>query len=283
VTGQRADGYHLLDSIVAFARLTGRADGLAGDSLSIRFGDVEGSGPRLTVDGPFAAAVPCGEGNSVLAAAQAVGGIAAIHLTKVLPVAAGIGGGSADAAAVLSAAADHRGIPRETLADLALPLGADVPVCLAGHPARMRGIGEMLTPLALPSIPCLLVNPGVSVSTPAVFAALAAKSNPPLSASPPPAEPGALLAYLEAARNDLEPPAVRLEPAIGAALARLAGTDGCALARMSGSGGTVFGLYADDGARDAAAAALGAHVARLGLPWWIAPAVLDASPGAQPS
>ncbi len=278
ITGQRGDGYHRLDSIVAFARLTG-ANGLAGDRLAISFAEVAAA-PRLTVDGPFAAHVPDGPQNSAAAAAVACGGIGAIHLTKALPVAAGIGGGSADAAAVLSAVAARRGIPVATLMGLALSLGADVPVCLLGEPARMSGIGEEIAPLTLPPLPCVLLNPGVPVSTPAVFAALQEKNNPPLPDAPPPETPDALIAFLESQRNDLEAPAIGLVPEIGAALAAVRDTNGCRLARMSGSGGTVFGLYGSLEARDAAAAALAARAASEHSGWWIAPALIEGSTGA---
>ncbi|WMS43619.1 4-(cytidine 5'-diphospho)-2-C-methyl-D-erythritol kinase [Acuticoccus sp. MNP-M23] len=284
VIGQRGDGYHLLDSLVAFASLGAAAGSdaappLTGDRLTITFGTADGP-PRLTVDGPFAGAVPAGSGNSVLAAAAVAAGISAIHLTKALPVAAGIGGGSADAAAVLQAVANHRGIPRDRLNGVALSLGADVPVCLRGEPARMQGIGETLTPLALPSLPCVLVNPGISVSTPDVFRALTSKANPALPAGAPPAGAEALAAFLARQRNDLEAPAIALAPEIGAALDVLRRQAGCTLARMSGSGGTIFGLFADDDARTEAVAALRAHAAKHVLPWWIEPARLEGSDGA---
>lgn len=274
VVGQRADGYHLLDSIVAFAAL----DGAGGDILTIDFADDAETAvaPNISVDGPFAHEVPSGPGNSALAAAEAIGGIHALHLQKNLPVAAGIGGGSADAAAVLAAAAARTARPAATLARLALSLGADVPVCLAGTPARMGGIGEELAPIALPRTPCVLLNPRVPVATPAVFRALACKDNPPLADWPSPATPHALADALRDARNDLGPPAETVAPVIGAALAALAATPGCLLARMSGSGATIFGLFADGAEAAAAAAALRSrHPA-----WWIAAAHLDPSPTA---
>ncbi|GAB5373622.1 MAG: 4-(cytidine 5'-diphospho)-2-C-methyl-D-erythritol kinase [Acuticoccus sp.] len=272
VVGQRADGYHLLDSIVAFAALRGTG----GDVLTIDFAADAAGEPAFAVSGPFAHDVPHGPGNSALAAAEAVGGIRALTLEKNLPVAAGIGGGSADAAAVLRAAAYQTGHPLAALGALALSLGADVPVCLAGTPARMGGIGEALSPIGLPETPCVLVNPRAAVATPAVFRALAKKDNPPLAAGwPAPRSPAALAAALAEARNDLGPPAARVAPVIDKVVAALAGEAGCLLARMSGSGATVFGLFADAAASERAAAAL--RVRHPG--WWITPAVLEGAAG----
>ena len=247
VIGQREDGYHLIDSIVAFAAL-----GDGGDVLTVEFDRAADGPPAFAVSGPFAAEVPDGPGNSALAAAEAVGGIRSLALVKNLPVAAGIGGGSADAAAVLAAAADARGTPREAYRDLALSLGADVPACLFGQPARMGGIGEALEAIALPAVPCILVNPRVAVPTPQVFRALTEKTNPPLAAWPHPRTADELVAFLREGRNDLGPPAERTAPVIADALAALAATPGCALSRMSGSGATCFALYDDIAARDEA-------------------------------
>jgi len=266
VTGRRDDGYHLLDSIVAFADL----EGVGGDRLTIRFAAGETGPPRLAVSGPFAGLVPQDATNSAVAAAVSVGGIAAIALEKNLPVAAGVGGGSADAAAVLRAAAAHRGLPAEDVAALALSLGADVPVCLLGRPARMRGIGEALTPLSVPGAPCVLANPGVEMSTPAVFKALTQRDNPPLPAWTEPRDAAALAAWLAQTRNDLAAPAETIAPGIAEAVAALVALPGCLLSRMSGSGATVFGLFADTAARDAAAAALAARRPQ----WWVRSATI---------
>jgi 4-diphosphocytidyl-2-C-methyl-D-erythritol kinase len=260
VTGRRADGYHLLDSVVVFAGV--------GDDLAFAPADRT----ALTVDGPRAAGVPADATNLVLRAAAALDGPpVAIRLTKRLPAAAGIGGGSSDAAAALRGlmAMGHR--PRGDIAALALALGADVPVCLAARPARMGGVGEILSPLPpLPPAWLVLVNPGVPVPTGACFAALAGRYGPPMPDLPPQGWPdaAALARWLSARRNDLEPAARALAPAVGQALAALAETPGCLLARMSGSGATCFGLFADAPAADAAAAGLTA--AQGG--WWVAAA-----------
>lgn len=261
VTGLRADGYHLLDSLVVFADV--------GDGLTVE----PGAGLALRVDGPRAAGVPEGPDNLVLRAARLLSPDrgARIVLTKRLPAASGIGGGSSDAAAALRALA--------RLWDMALPdaaavltLGADLPVCLDPRPRRMRGIGERLDDLpGLPDCRLVLVNPGVPVATPAIFRALDRRDNPPLPALPArwPDAP-ALAEYLRACRNDLEPAARALEPRVGEVLAALAVQPGCLLARMSGSGATCFGLFAAAAGSAAAAAA----IARAQPGWWVADAGL---------
>ena len=204
VTGRRADGYHLLDSLVAFAG--------AGDQVVLEPGPLS-----LRIDGPFAGDLSGGD-NLCLSAARLAGGDAAIRLTKNLPVASGIGGGSADAAAVL------RGLARlgHPVPDRPETLGADVPVCIASRPARMQGIGEILTPLpALPAIPLVLVNPGVGVPTPEVFAALAQRDNPGLPDIPAFAGLRDLASWLALARNDLQQPALVIAPVIGQVLQAL--------------------------------------------------------------
>ena len=255
VTGQRADGYHLLDSLVVFADV--------GDRVSLR----PDAALSLKITGPQAAALPVSDDNLVLRAARLMGGAAAITLDKVLPVASGIGGGSADAAACLRALAQlGRALPTEAEV---LRLGADVPVCLRGVPLRMQGVGEVLT--ALPPLPeawLVLVNPGVGVATPAVFRGLARKDNPPMPELPPMAAAPALAAFLHQMRNDLEPAAQAVAPVIGAVKAALAAQPGCLLARMSGSGATCFGLFGSAGAAEAAARAV--QSAEPG--WWVAPA-----------
>lgn len=256
VTGQRADGYHLLDSLVCFADVGDHVSVAAADRLT------------LTIAGPQSAALPVADDNLVLRAARLIGPGrgAAITLEKVLPVSSGIGGGSADAAAALRALARHWQVP---LPQDTLCLGADVPVCLAGRASRMCGIGEGLTPVALPKGWLLLVNPGVSVSTPAVFRALDQRQNPPM----PPVLPtfhdvASLARFLRAMRNDMEPAATALEGRIGAARAAINDLPGCLLARMSGSGATCFGLFAENPAPHATAL-------RLAHPdWWIAAAAL---------
>ncbi|WP_411956759.1 4-(cytidine 5'-diphospho)-2-C-methyl-D-erythritol kinase [Paracoccus homiensis] len=245
VTGRRDDGYHLLDSLICFAD--------HGDRIALSPG-----GPSLMIDGPFSAGLDAGGDNLCLRAAALTGADAAIRLTKNLPVASGIGGGSADAAAVL------RGLARlgHPLPDDTHRLGADVPVCLRSAPARMSGIGEVVVPLpALPTLDLVLVNPGVAVSTPQVFAALDRRDNPPLPPIPDFADATALIAWLRQTRNDLQAPACRIAPVIGQVLQAL-NHHGAGLARMSGSGATCFGIF--DGA--AAALAAASDLARRG--WW---------------
>ncbi|TJZ92686.1 4-(cytidine 5'-diphospho)-2-C-methyl-D-erythritol kinase [Paracoccus gahaiensis] len=246
VTGRRADGYHLLDSLVCFAAI--------GDRVTLTPGPL-----TLTIDGPFAAGLAeVDADNLCLRAARLVGGQAALHLHKALPVASGIGGGSADAAAVL------RGLARmgHPLPERSERLGADVPVCLMGLPARMQGIGEVLTPLpALPPLHLVLVNPGVAVPTPAIFARLDRRDGPPLPPLPAFPDAPALIGWLRTVRNDLQPPAIALAPVIADVLQALEAS-GAQLARMSGSGATCFGLFPDASRAAAAAAAL----ARSG--WW---------------
>ncbi|MGG7567655.1 4-(cytidine 5'-diphospho)-2-C-methyl-D-erythritol kinase [Rhodovulum sp. DZ06] len=267
VTGLRGDGYHLLDSLVAFPALGDRIEAEPARGLS------------LTIDGPFASGLSAAGDNLVLRAAEALRALApgapgaALRLTKSLPVASGIGGGSADAAAALRAL-DRLwgfGLPAARLEALGLSLGADVPVCIASAPRRMAGIGEVLSPVPpLPEAWIALVNPLVETPTPAVFKALAQKDNPPVPAPPDGgwADAAALAGWLaERTRNDLFAPAAAQVGAVEEARAALAARPGCLLARMSGSGATVFGLFADrDAALDAAAA----------LPdrWWRAAAPL---------
>ena len=254
VVGRRADGYHLLDSLVAFAD----------------FGDVVTVEPApslsLSITGPMAAGLSAGPDNLVLKAAQMLGSPlgAAITLEKRLPIASGIGGGSADAAATMQALGAIWGCALPDAGQV-LALGADVPVCLAGQSCRMAGIGDQISPLALPPAHLVLVNPGVGLSTAAVFGALLRRDNPPLPPAAPMPDAVALAAYLCHCRNDLEAPALSLVPQIGAVLAALQGQKGCLLARMSGSGATCFGLFASASAAVAAATALRAQSAA----WWV--------------
>ena len=258
VTAQRGDGYHLLDSLVVFADVGDRITVAAADAVS------------LTVTGPMAAGLTPGDDNLVLRAARSFGVApgAAISLEKNLPVASGIGGGSSDAAATLRALARlwQRPLPD---AAAVLALGADVPVCLAGRPARMTGIGAGLVPVVLPAAWLVLVNPGVALPTAAVFAGLERHGHPAMPRDLPPFQGVAdLAAFLRLARNDLEAPAIRLAPAIAQCKASLASMSGCLLARMSGSGATCFGLFADSLTAHAAARAL--QAAQPG--WWLAAA-----------
>ena len=254
VVGRRADGYHLLDSLVAFAD----------------FGDVVTVEPApslsLSITGPMAAGLSAGSDNLVLKAAQMLGSPlgAAITLEKRLPIASGIGGGSADAAATMQALGAIWGCALPDAGQV-LALGADVPVCLAGQSCRMAGIGDQISPIALPPAHLVLVNPGVGLSTAAVFGALLCRDNPPLPPAAPMPDAVALAAYLGHCRNDLEAPALSLVPQIGAVLAALQGQKGCLLARMSGSGATCFGLFASASAAEAAATALRAQSGA----WWV--------------
>ena len=270
VTGRRPDGYHELDSLVVFAGL--------GDTLEI----APAAGLSLSAEGPFAAALGGRESNLVLRAARAlrerfqVGEGAVLRLTKRLPVSAGLGGGSADAAAALRGLDTFWGLraPEGVLQGLAAGLGADVPVCLSGRPSILGGIGERVAPApALPPFWLVLVNPGVPLSTPDVFKARSGAFSRPLSLVPAPDTAQGLALWLAEGRNDLEAPALSLAPAIGQALAALRATPACLLARMSGSGATCFGLYGSEAAAAAAAEALAE-----GYPdWWVkaAPAVRD--------
>ncbi len=258
VLGRRDDGYHLLDSLVVFAATGDMVHAAPAETLALRLA------------GPFAAALAGEPDNLALraartfAAARGVAPRALLTLDKHLPVASGIGGGSADAAAALRALAR---LWRVAAADraLALTLGADVPVCLAGRPARMGGIGEALSPLpALPGCGLVLVNPGVAVATNSVFRARGGAFSAPLDPSAAGwADAAALAADLARWRNDLEAPAVALAPAVGTALTALRERPEVLLARMSGSGATCFGLCASPAAAQTAAA----RMARPG--WWV--------------
>ena len=272
VVGRRADGFHELDSLVVFA-------GVGDDLTAAPADDI-----TLTVDGPYAAALDAagdGSDNLVMRAARAlqsrVGRAAGadLRLTKSLPVAAGIGGGSADAAAALHALVELWGlnVPEAELTAIAVDLGADVPACLAGRPSFVGGIGERidLAP-ALPPAWLVLVNPGVPLPTAAVFAAREGPFSHPLRWHDPIADPAMLARRLGDCRNDLEPAARRLAPEIGDVLARVSGTEGCLLARMSGSGATCFGLYAEQDDATRAAEALRREQPK----WWVQAApILD--------
>ncbi|MGO4523714.1 4-(cytidine 5'-diphospho)-2-C-methyl-D-erythritol kinase [Microvirga sp. 2MCAF35] len=263
VLGRRADGYHELESLVAFAG--------TGDDLRLE----SGTGLALQVSGPTAPLAGGDADNLVLKAARLLADrveglqLGTFHLTKRLPVAAGIGGGSSDAAAALRLLARLNGLPlsHPALREAARLTGADVPVCLEPRARMMRGVGEDLgEPLNLPRLFAVLVNPRVPVETPAVFKALGLRPGQRLTeARHPGIERSSLLDALKAARNDLEPPALQLQPLIGEALALLRETSGCRLARMSGSGATVFGLY--DDCETAAEAAKTIKHARQD--WWV--------------
>jgi 4-diphosphocytidyl-2-C-methyl-D-erythritol kinase len=250
VVGRRVDGYHDLESVVAFADCADRLTLTPGPELS------------LQTTGPLGSA--CGEtsDNLVLKAARLLGeaipGLKAgtFVLEKILPVAAGIGGGSADAAAALRLLArlNNLSFDDERLREVALTTGADVPVCLSSRACDMTGVGDNLRPLSPPKMPCVLVNPCVPVATKDVFAALGLRhgellvgvTDVMMQASPWPEEGGSLEEWVEAlaaGTNDLEAPATKIQPLIGEVISSLNATNGAWLTRMSGSGATCFALY----------------------------------------
>jgi 4-diphosphocytidyl-2-C-methyl-D-erythritol kinase len=261
VTGKRDDGFHLLDSLIVFAE--------AGDRLSIEPAD----SLSLAIDGPFADGLAAEADNLVLRAARAVAaeiGIvprARIQLTKNLPIASGIGGGSADAAAALAGLCQlwNADIATDRLHRIALSLGADVPVCVDGAPSFIGGIGEEIVPAGrLPAAWLLLVNPKVPTPTPQVFKARRGDFSSPARWTAAPATAADLATYLAAQRNDLTEAATSVAPVVGDVLAAIADTEDCLLARLSGSGATCFGLYATAGAATAA----GVAISRRQPHWW---------------
>ena len=264
VIGRRADGYHLLDSLVAFADIADVVTASGAPRLELR------------VEGPFAPALAgAGEDNLVRRAAAALAeraGIplrAALVLEKNLPVASGIGGGSSDAAATLHALAElwSLDLREPRFAGLAESLGADVPVCLLGRTAWLGGIGEQVSPApSLPDCSVLLANPGIAVPTPAVFKARTGAFSEPARFELPLGDVRDLAAWLAARRNDLTDAAISLAPEIAEVLRALSALPGALLARMSGSGATCFALFAEPSAARAAAARLAAE--RTG--WWVA-------------
>jgi len=267
VTGKRADGYHFLQSLVCFPAV--------GDRLEI----APAEGLSLVQEGPFAAALGTSEDNLVLRAAAELrrqAGVAegaALRLIKNLPVAAGVGGGSADAAAVLKGLLRLWDVDPAAvdLPALALSLGADVPVCLAGRPTLVGGIGEDLTPLGpLPPLGILLVNPRQALATAAVFKAHWEDFSEPEEWQPWPLDGESFILRLAASANDLEAAACRVLPIVDEVLDRLRALADCRLARMSGSGATCFGLFATPAQAEAAAAGLAAAMPQ----WWVAAAPL---------
>jgi 4-diphosphocytidyl-2-C-methyl-D-erythritol kinase len=277
VVGRRVDGYHELESVVAFADCA--------DRLSL----APGAALDLTMSGPLAQA--CGEtsDNLVLKAAHLLGErvpglkIGSFTLDKVLPVAAGIGGGSADAAAALRLLAQLNGLALDDkrLLDVALETGADVPVCLTSRACDMTGVGESLLPLSLPIMPCVLVNPRVPVATRDVFAALGLRHGELLvgaadviQATAWPEKGASVEDWVEvlaASSNDLEAAATRIQPVIGEVIAALSAANGAWLARMSGSGATCFAIF-----ENTAEAQRAARKIQLDHPqWWVHAGVLS--------
>lgn len=243
VVGRRSDGYHLLDTLMVFTEL--------GDRVAVEPAD------KLTLesDGPFVDRLPENpEDNLVMRAARALADAAEvpakahIRLTKLLPVSAGLGSGSSDAAATLKALSRLWQIPdgKVDMPALALSLGADVPACYAAEPVFVGGIGEVLTPAPrLPVCDILLVNPGVQLATLSVFGARRGGFNPEDRFSEVPQDVRALAALLKDRENDLTEAATRLSPVVREMIGAIEGTAGCRLARMSGSGATCFGLFDD--------------------------------------
>lgn len=267
IVGRRDDGWHELESLVVFTR--------SGDTLSLTPDRPLG----LTVDGPTAAAAGALDDNLVLRAARAlerrVEGLrcGAFHLVKRLPVAAGIGGGSSDAAAALRLLARLNaldlGDPR--ILETAAETGADIPVCLAATARMMRGLGETLGPrLALPPLPALVVNPGVPLETRAVFKRMDLPAGWRNGASAHPIvvtgqTSDAIFSLLKRGRNDMEDAACVLAPVVSDVLAVLGAAPGCRVARMSGSGATCFGLFTDCRAAGKAKKA----IQRVHPGWWV--------------
>lgn len=265
VTGQREDGYHQLDSLVVFADVGDRLSATIGPEL------------RLNVSGPFAAGVPTDHTNLVMRAAEALRNAreltqgATITLEKHLPNAAGIGGGSSDAAAALKMLAKLWNVPPlPASAKDVIALGADVPVCLRSpEPIRMSGIGDHLTTVPpLPDCAMVMVNPQVAVPTAEVFGGLVSKIHPPMGEMPQSSDFDTFTAWINAQRNDLIPPARALAPEIDQALKKLSSMPAVTYASMSGSGATCFGLV-----RSMADARQVARVLQVSeMSWWVAPA-----------
>jgi 4-diphosphocytidyl-2-C-methyl-D-erythritol kinase len=265
ILGRRADGYHELDSLVVFAGCGDHLTFDAGPSLD------------LTVSGPTAGQAGAVADNLVLRAAKALADkvpgltVGRFALRKELPAGAGLGGGSADAAAALRLLAEANGLALDDprLLAVARATGADVPVCLDPRPRVMRGIGDILSaPLALPKLGIIIVHPGIAMPTPPVFKALGLMPGESCAggeaSGPVPQEREALLAWLTGKRNDLEPPAIGIAPAIKDVIRAIAALPGCRLARMSGSGSACFVLF--DTEEAAAAAVRGLAEGHPG--WW---------------
>ena len=242
VTGRRPDGYHLLDSLVAFADI--------GDLVTVRPGE------GFAASGPFAKGMPLDDRNLAVRAARMAGGGGRVTLDKRLPHPGGIGGGSSDAAAVL------RLLGADPSVDQLLTLGADLPVCMAGRAARMSGIGDRVEQVGLPLLHGVLIHPGLSVPTPACFAALESRDNLPMGPIPAFSSAEDAIDWLRGCRNDLETAAARIAPGIDAVLASLRAA-GARLARMSGSGATCFGLWSTRAEAEIAARSLDR------VDWWV--------------
>ena len=271
VNGRRTDGYHDLESVVAFADCADRLTLTPGSNLDLK------------MLGPLAQACGDTSDNLVLKAARLLGErvpdmkAGSFSLDKVLPVAAGIGGGSADAAAALRLLSQLNGLALDDsrLIEVARLTGADVPVCVDSRGCVMTGVGERLQPLKLPKMPCVMVNPGVPVATKDVFAALGLRkgelrvsAGDVLLQKPWPDAEASLEDWVEAlaaSSNDLEAPALRVQPVIGEVISALNATNGAWLSRMSGSGATCFAIY--ENTADAGRAA--EKLRREHPAWWV--------------
>ena len=267
VTGQRPDGYHLIESLVTFAEVH--------DLVTVATAKQRGVANSIEISGPFAEALEPGGSNLALEGASAIlehvpaawRPPLVVGLEKNLPVASGIGGGSSDAAAAILATARLAGIDnRQAMQDAAQGLGADVPMCLHSRPLVARGIGEIIESVNLPEFDLLLVNPGVAVSTPQVFRALQSRENPPLPPIPDDLDDAIRVArYLAECANHLEEPARSLSPVIGDVLDALRSQPGTLFARMSGSGATCFAIHESaESCHSAGEAILKAHPR-----WWV--------------
>ncbi len=250
VTGRRSDGYHLLDSLVAFADI--------GDRVHLSLAEKT----VLTVTGPMAEDVPVGPSNLCVRAADLFGQPARIELEKHLPAAAGIGGGSSDAAAVLRGLERLTGRPFE---GDAASVGADVPVCYRSEATRMAGIGDVLTALDLPPLCAVLVNPGVEVSTADVFRRLDGQAHEPMSDPPSGADAQTFCTWLQSQRNDMQAAALEVEPSIAHVLDSLGAADQQLCCRMSGSGATCFALFETRSTAEQAART----IAHDHPDWWV--------------
>jgi 4-diphosphocytidyl-2-C-methyl-D-erythritol kinase len=267
VLGRRADGYHLLDSLVVFAGIADRLTLTPGSTLSLKV-----RGETAEQAGPL-------DDNLVLKAARALAArvpdlkLGRFILEKHLPVAAGLGGGSSDAAAALRLLAKANRLKAgggALVTKIAPMIGADVPVCIDPRPRRMRGIGEVLSaPLKMPKLAAVMVNPGVAVPTRDVFMKLGLKPGGPVRRAAParalPRGVEAFAEYLSKHGNDLEAPAIEVQPVIARVLADMRESKGCLLARMSGSGATCFGIFASPRAAKATAQSLSAAQPK----WWV--------------
>ncbi len=264
VTGRLSNGYHQLDSLVTFTEF--------GDLISVEPAD----DLCLSISGPFSKTLSLRDDNLVLVAAHAVQKSAIelgysprgadIHLVKNLPIASGIGGGSADAAATLNALCAFWQIDKSKidLHQIAQKLGADVPMCLASTPLRATGIGDEIEPVTLPALDIVMVNPGIEISTPEIFRALKSTTSPPLPRLENITTVTGLVDWLNETQNDLQAVADTIEPEILTVLDALMENQDCLFARMSGSGATCFGIFSTPELADTAAR----NLAQIFPSWW---------------